>query len=228
MLSMRSILLALFASVLASMAGVPAFAEPGTKPERIARASQVDEEFGAVVMSIRSEIYLDDPVQVFFLREGGRVENDADVIRFGRRQGFFAFGNDTLGFQVRAYQLRPGTYRLVAHGMNCPKVPEEDERCLIDETGLLGTVERSRPSRGYPEVAPSFEVQAGAVTYAGDFILTARNRIEWLEIPPEKLSRIRPRFDTLARGPEPLIPDDYRLKYGLNARSYEDDAGRLY
>ena len=150
------------------------------------------------------------------------------MVRFERRQGFFAFGNDTLGFQVRAYQLKPGTYRLVAHGMNCPKVPQEDERCLVDESGLLGTVERSRPSRGYPESAPTFEVQAGAVTYAGDFILTARNQIEWLEIPAEELSRAHRRFASMAPGPEPAIPENYRLKFGLTARTYEDDAGRRY
>ena len=226
--ALRSIFLALLAALMTGFAAGAALAEPGTEAERVSQASQVDDGYGAVVMSIRSEIYLDEPVQVFFLREGGSIENDADVIRFGRRQGFFALGNDTLSFQVRAYQLRPGTYRLVAHGMDCPKVPGEDERCLIDESGLLGTVERSRPSRGYPEIAPTFEVKVGAVTYAGDYILTSRNRIEWLEIPREEVTKMERRFATMARAPDPIIPGEYRLIYGLTAREWVDDARRRY
>ncbi len=225
---MRSIILALFAVLLAGFAQAPAFADPGTEAVRVSRASQVDEGHGVVVLSIRSEIYLDEPVQVFFLREGGSTDNDADVIRFDRRQGPLSLGNDTLEFQVRAYQLLPGTYRLVAHGMDCPKVPEENERCLVDVPGLLGTVEYSRPSRGYPETAPTFEVKAGAATFAGDYILTARNRMEWLEIPRDELRRTRNRFAAMERGPEPVIPAEYLLEYGLTPRSFADDAYRRY
>lgn len=225
---MRSRFLAILALLIAGFASGPAFAEPGTEAERVSRASQVDEGFGAVVISIRSEIYLDEPVQVFFLREGGSIDNDADVVRFDRRQGLFAFGNDALTFQVRAYQLPVGTYRLVAHGMDCPKVPEEDERCLVEASSILGKVELSRPSRGYPEIAPTFAVTPGSVTYAGDYILTSRNRIEWLEIPREELRKMESRFATMARAPDPIIPGEYRLVYGLTARSWEDDARRRY
>ena len=225
---MRSILLPILALLSAISAGAPALAEPGTMPERVSHAGQVDEGMGVVVISLRSELYLDEPMQLFFLREGGSVENDADVVHFGRRQGFFALGNDTLSFKIRSYQLRPGTYRLVAHGMDCSKVPAENERCLIDEPGPFGTVERSRPSRGYPEIAPTFEVEAGAVTYAGDYILTARNQIEWMDVPREEVLGMERKFAGMVRAPDPIIPGEYRLKYGLTARSWDDDAGRRY
>ena len=206
----------------------PALADPGSKAERVSRASSVDNGFGAVVISIRSELYLDDPLQVYFLREGGSITNDADVVRFERRQGFFAFGNDTVEYQIRAFQLRPGKYRLVAHGMNCPKIPAEDERCLIDVQGLGGGEGLSRPSRGYGEDAPSFEVRAGSVTVAGDFALTARNTIEWSAIPANELSRTRDRFSRLPAAPEPAVPEEFKLKYGLTPRQYVDDYNRRY
>ncbi len=207
-------------------------ADPGTAPERVSRASAIDNGYGAVTISIRSELYLDDPLHVFFLREGGNVANDADVVRFERRQGFFALGNDTVAYQIRTFQLRAGTYRLVAHGMNCPKIPAEDERCLVDVPGLGGLIggeqELSRPSRGYSDIAPSFEVVSGAMTYAGDFALTARNTVEWSEIPFGELDRIRSRFGRLPAAPEPVVPGEFRLKYGLNARTFEDDRNRRY
>lgn len=225
---MRFAFLALLLSALASPAWDAVHAEPGSAVERVSRASALDGGYGAVVISIRSEIYLDDPLQVYFLREGGSIANDNDVVRFERRQGFFAFGNDTVEYKVAAYALPLGTYRLVAHGMNCPKIPEEDERCLIDVHGLGGSAELSRPSRGYGDNAPSFDVREGSVTYAGDFALTARNAVEWSPIPEPELMRIRRDFARLPEAPAPLVADEFNLKYGLTPRHYEDDRNRRY
>ena len=44
---------------------------PGTEAERVTRASALDAGYGAVVISIRSELYLDEPLDVYFLRVGG-------------------------------------------------------------------------------------------------------------------------------------------------------------
>jgi hypothetical protein len=221
-------LAAAFALALPGWSGLAAEA-PAVEAERIKRASAIDPGNGAVVISIRSELYLDDPLDVYFLREGGDVSNSADVIRFGRKQSFFAFGNSTVKYDARAYQLRAGKYRLVAHGINCPKIPAENERCLIDRPGfLVGSVEVSRPSRGYPEEAPHFEVREGEVTYAGDFALTSRNTIEWSVIPTREMKNASRGVRGLNRGPEPVIPDGYKLKYGLFPRSYEDDRQRRY
>lgn len=210
-------------NLAAQSEGVPALAA-----EQVNRASAIEPGYGAVIISIRSELYLEEPLEVFFLREGGEATNPADVVTFGRKQSFFAFGNSTVKYQVRAYQLRVGTYRLIAHGIDCPKIPAENERCLVDRRGLTGTVEVSRPSRGYGEGAPTFEVREGMLTNAGDFALTARNTIEWSAIPPKDFGKAIQRFRGLQSGPDPVIPDGFRLKYGLFPRSFEDDRGRRY
>jgi len=225
---MRSALFAFLIACLALPSWNGLAADPGTEAQRVSGPSSVDSGYGAVAISIRSELYLDDPIQVYFLREGGNIANDGDVVRFQRKQGFFAFGNDTAEYKVRTFQLRAGTYRLVAHGMNCAKVPAINERCIVEEPGIFGSLELSRPSRGYANEAPTFEVREGAITYAGDFALTARNTIEWSQIPVSELERTRSRFRRMPIAPEPIVPEDFLLKYGLNARSYEDDAGRRY
>lgn len=201
---------------------------PGTPAERVQRVSQIDEGHGAVVLSIRSELYLDEPLDVFFLREGGDVENSADVVRFSRRQNPLSFGNSTVKYKVRVYQLPAGKYRLIAHGMDCPKIPAENERCLVDIQMLGETVVQSRPSRGYPEEAPVFEVRQGQITNAGDFALTARNTIEWSGIPSDELRKVRRSFSKVAQGPSPLVPESFNLKYGLFPRSFETDRRRRY
>ncbi|MEP1422184.1 MAG: hypothetical protein ABJK59_10485 [Erythrobacter sp.] len=203
-------------------------AAPAVEAQQVKRASAIDPGFGGVIISIRSELYLEEPLDVYFLREGGKIANPSDVFRFGRKQSFFAFGNSTVKYQVRAYQLPVGTYRMVAHGIDCPKIPAQDERCLIDRRGLTGTVEVSRPSRGYDAIAPTFEVREGTLTNAGDFALTARNTVEWSAIPPMELSKVGRRFRDLPSGPEPVIPEGFALKFGLFPRSFEDDRGRRY
>ncbi|BDI61047.1 hypothetical protein [Qipengyuania nanhaisediminis] len=225
---MRIAATVLLAACLALPGWTSLAADPGTEPERVSRASAVDSGLGAVIMSVRSELYLEDTLGVFFLREGGSITNPGDVVRFERRQGMLSFGNDTLGFKVRAYQLRPGIYRLVAHGVSCEKVPAENERCLVEFKGIAGAEEISRPSRGYGGDAPRFEVRAGAVTNAGDFVLTARNTIEWAPIPGDELRRLRARFADAVAAPEPVIPEQFRLVYRLKARSLSDDWNRRY
>lgn len=201
----------------------------GTKVERLKRATSLEEGNGALVISIRSEIFLDEPLDLFFLREGGDVANEGDVIRLTRRQNQLAFTNSTTKYKVRAYQLEPGTYRLIAHGMDCPKIPAKDERCLSDVSGLLlGKMVLGRPSRGYGEDAPRFEIRAGQVTYAGDFALTSRNTVEWSEIPADEFGRSLRSVRGLARGPEPVVPENFELKFGLFPRSFETDAKRRY
>lgn len=225
---MRSISLALAMICLALPAWNSLSAQAGVEADRVSRPAALDDGLGVVVISIRSEIYLDDPLHVYFLREGGDVKRAEDVVWFERRQSFFAFSNDTVKYKIRAYQLPAGRYRLVAHGMNCAKVPAIDERCLIEVSGLTGTVELSRPSRGYGEEAPVFEVKSGAATYAGDYALTARNTVEWSEIPAAELARTRRQFGQLPNGPVPVIPESFIREYGLFPRTYEDDMNRRY
>lgn len=203
-------------------------AEQGREAERVRSASAIDPGHGAVILSVRSELYLLDELSVWFLREGGSIDDPADLVRFTRSQPAIAFGNKTTSYKVRAYQLPAGRWRLVGHGVRCEKVPAPDERCLVD-IKVLGIGETvSFPSRGYDQGAPVIEVKAGAVTHAGDWALTARNTVEWSQIPPGELRGLKTRLADLPEGPAVEVPEAYRLKYGVFPRSLEDDRNRRY
>lgn len=201
---------------------------PGIEAETISRAGAIDQGMGAVVLSVRSAIFLDEPLDVYFLREGGDITNEDDIVVFERKQGGFSLKNDTVRYQPQAFALAPGTYRLVAHGMECDAVPLPTERCRV-ERRIMGRLRLlSRPSRGYGPIAPTFEVRAGQVTYAGDFALTGRNKIEWSPIPDDELGEISADFANVQIGPEPVVPVSFELKYPLVARNYTSDMGRQY
>ncbi|MEM6857828.1 MAG: hypothetical protein AAF559_08145 [Pseudomonadota bacterium] len=216
------------AIIVAALVPTPAFAQQGAEPERISRASSLEPGHGAVIVSVRSELYLLSKLNVYFVREGGDIANEADIVRFTRSQPTLSFGNTTTKYKVLSFQVRAGRYRLAGHGAKCTKVPEPDERCLVDVKviGIGETV--SFPSRGYGEDAPVIEVREGALTIAGDFGLTARNTLEWSAIPSDKLNKVAKKFARLPRAPDPVVGEDYLLKYPLRPRSFEDDRGRRY
>jgi hypothetical protein len=213
---------------LALAAPAPGLAETGREPERATSATSLEPGHGVVILSVRSELFLLDELNVWFVREGEGAEDPASFVRFTRSQPALAFGNKTTKYKVRAYQLPAGRWRLAGHGVRCEKVPAPDERCLVD-IKVLGIGETvSFPSRGYGGDAPVFEVRPGAVTDAGDWGLTARNTIEWSPIPPEESRKTLRRFGALPAGPEMEVAEKYRLKYGLFPRSYDDDKNRRY
>ncbi|MDJ0977521.1 MAG: hypothetical protein QNI87_03215 [Erythrobacter sp.] len=227
---LAALLLALAALCAVPLAPARAAAnDPGRVPEKVSRASALDPGHGAVIVSVRSELFLLAELNVWFLREGGDIANEADLIRVSRKESSLSMGgNSTTKYKPLAVQLPAGRYRLVGHGAKCEKVPAPNERCLADVkfAGIGETV--SFPSRGYDEGSPVFEVREGELTVAGDFGLTARNTLEWSEIPPEKLGKIARKFASLPRAPAPEVAEDYRLKYPLRPRSYNDDRGRRY
>lgn len=200
----------------------------GREPARLSRPAALDPGHGAVIVSVRSELYLLARLDVWFVREGGDVTNEADLIRFSRAEGALSLGNSTTRYKPLAFQLPAGRWRLAGHGVKCPKVPEPDERCLVDVNfaGIGETV--SFPSRGYGEDAPVFEVLDGALSVIGDFALTARNTIEWSPIPAGEVDRLAKRFSSLPRGPAPEVGKEFSLKYPLRPRSLSDDRGRRY
>jgi hypothetical protein len=203
-------------------------AQEGREADRVGSDSALRPGYGAVILSVRSELYLLDELSVWFVREGGSIDEAGDLVRFTRSQPVLAFGNKTTTYKVRAYQLPAGRWRLAGHGVRCEKVPAPKERCLVD-VKVLGIGETvSFPSRGYGEDAPVIEVKEGALSNAGDWGLTARNTIEWSQIPAGESAKALRRLAALPRGPAPEVPEDYRLKYGLFPRSYDDDKNRRY
>ncbi len=69
---MRSVFIAICFVLLAIPGWSAVHADPGTAPERVSRGSSLDEGMGAVVISIRSALYLEDRLDVFFCAKAER------------------------------------------------------------------------------------------------------------------------------------------------------------
>lgn len=193
-----------------------------TKPKQVSGQKAVKAGTGVAVVSIRSEIFLPDKLDVFFQREGAEGE---DVVRFSRSQSVMAIGNDTTDFAVKSYALAPGRYHLVAHGVNCPGVPPPGMGCAI-RIGYGPTI--SRPSRGYAGETPAFVVEVGKLTIVGDFVLASSNQMLWSALPDVELTALRAKFAALPEAAKPEVPAGFALTRPVRPSGMFDNLGRQY
>lgn len=201
----------------------------GSKPSKVSKIKSLKDGEGVVAISVRSEIFLPDRLEVYFLKEGGSIDNKKDVFRFSRRQSFLAVGNDTTDYAVKTFRLPAGKYRLVGHGVNCPSVPKPGYRCSVTVTvNGIGGSPISRPSKGYSGETPSFVVEPQKLTLAGDFLLANTNTILWSEIPESELSGVGSKFGELQRTQEPSVPESFVLSRPVRGRGMFDNMGRRY
>ena len=203
--------LLLTAFTLAILAAPVSAAPP--RPKKVTTERAVKQSFGVLAISIRSEIYLPDKLDVFFVRDGGDVRNDKDVFRVSRTQSLLAVDNDTGDFVTKSYLLAPGRYRLAGYGVNCPGVPPPGMVCAVTITmyGIRGAP-TARPSRGYTGETPSFEIEPGKLTVIGDLILTNENYMLWAPLPEAEVVKLRTAFPGLSSGSEPVIPEEFVLR----------------
>jgi hypothetical protein len=215
-------------SVLA-FALLAALSTPATaaieKPKQVSAAKSLKAGQGVVIISIRSEIFLPDKLDVFFAREGDAPGKEAMVVRFSRSQSMLAIGNDTTDYAVKSYALPAGRYRLVAHGVNCPGVPPPGMGCAI-RIGAGPTI--PRPSRGYSGETPSFVVEAGKLTVAGDFLLANSNQMLWSTLPDAKLDTAKSKFSALEIVAPPAVPEGFVLTRPVRPTGMFDNFGRKY
>ena len=138
------------------------------KPKAVSSPSKLPTGMGIVRLSIQSQTQHGGKLFVWFLREGGNPANKEDVLRFERGQGVPIAGTNMIDQTPRTFALPPGRYRLLGHGVGCGQLPPEGSICLYGPFG--GS---PMPTSRYGLDAPSFEVVAGQLTDAGEFILEA-------------------------------------------------------
>lgn len=212
------------AFALLSAITVPAIAAI-EKPKQVSATKSVKSGHGVVVISIRSEIFLPDKLDVFFAREGEPFDKEPNVVRFSRSQSMLAIGNDTTDYAVKSYALPAGRYRLVAHGVNCPGVPPPGMGCAI-RLGYGPTI--SRPSKGYAGETPTFVVEAGKMTVVGDFLLANSNQMQWSALPDTKLDTVKGKFAALEVAAPPTVPEEFVLNRPVQPAGMFDNFGRKY
>ena len=214
------------ALAIALLAALPSAAAAGIeKPKQVSAAKAVKPGQGVVVISIRSEIFLPDKLDVFFERQVETPGQPHLVVRFSRSQSMLAIGNDTTDYAVKSYALPAGRYRLVAHGVNCPGVPPPGMGCAI-RVGAGPMI--SRPSRGYAGETPSFVVEAGKLTMAGDFLLANSNQMLWSALPEANASAAKAKFAAMPDAAPPTVPEGFALNRAVRGTGMFDNFGRKY
>ena len=152
---------ALGAVLLASSAGA-------IKPKTVSSPSKLPVGMGIVRLSIQSQTQHGGKLHVWFLREGGNPASKEDLLRFDRGQGVPIAGTNMIDQTPKVFALPTGRYRLLGHSVGCGQLPPEGTICLY---GTFGG--SPMPTGRYGSDAPSFEVVAGRLTDAGEFILEA-------------------------------------------------------
>ena len=138
------------------------------KPKPVSSPAKLPAGMGVVRLSIQSQTQHGGKLFVWFLREGGNPANKQDILRFDRGQGVPIAGTNMIDQTPKTFALQPGRYRLLGHGVGCSDLPPEGTMCLYGPFG--GS---PMPTARYGQDAPSFDVVAGKLTDAGEFILEA-------------------------------------------------------
>lgn len=142
------------------------------EPKSIRAAKQVKPGQGALRLSVQSQVQQGGTIHLWFLREGGDPSRSADLLKFERKQGVPLVGTNTVDSKPLVYGLAPGRYRLLGYGVACGGLPPVGASgCLARMNGMpIGTM----PARRYSEQqVPIFEIAAGKLSDAGEFILEA-------------------------------------------------------
>jgi hypothetical protein len=208
-------------ALLAAAAIFAAAPAAAMEPKAIASAKAVKSGHGAVRISVQSQTQQWGTLHVWFLRVGGDPSRPQDLIEFERKVGVPLMGVNMIDSKPKVYSLRPGRYRLIGHGVECGSLPPENTvGCSVSHYNSYET-----PARRYGDPAPEFEVVAGKLTDAGEFILetppgtpiTEKEALKIAQKQPQ-LYRIGVRriakpvpegFRALAAGPAPSVPPEF-------------------
>ena len=155
---MKSSIIVAFLS--AALVAVPAHA---IRPRQLTSSERLAPDMGAVRISIQSQVQLTGgSLFVWFLKEGGDPSNRNDLLRLERGQGVPLLGRNMVDSRLDIWALPPGRYRLIAHSAGCSTLPPPNMICS-----------NGSPTERYETEVPVFEVRAGHLTDAGEFILEA-------------------------------------------------------
>ena len=144
--------------------GGPAAAQ---EPRELSSQTALPTGMGAIRLSLRSQLQLPETLHLWFLPAREGAVDSKEGLRFERKQGVPLAGSNMIDSRPRVYSVRPGRYRLAAHVTGCEQLPPPGTVCSKNWNPL--------PTGTYLQESVTFEVRAGELTDAGEFVL---------ELPP--------------------------------------------
>jgi hypothetical protein len=156
-LFVRTALACLFFAV--SAPAVATVSEPKiAKSQKALKAGE-----GAVRISIRSQLQHTESLFVHFVKLDDQGKDSEMLIRLDRGAGVPLMGSNMIDVKSKVYRLPAGQYRLLGFSIACAGVPFKGASCVGSFGGEL-------PAGAYSSPSPTFTVEAGRFTEAGDFI----------------------------------------------------------
>ncbi len=156
-----------FLSVIAAL--IPVAATAKDPPEAL-DAQQLRTGAGAVRISVRSQLQYGGPLFVWFGSSNVGGAGAEVAFSVSRKQGAPFAGTNMIDSKPKIFALPPGHYRLVAHTAICEALPPPGTTCL--------SYGSATPTGRYDGQSVEFDVAAGKLTDAGEFILELPSTVD--------------------------------------------------
>lgn len=205
----------------------PVLAQDGydiVEPKKAKSSKQVKADEGAVQMSVRTQKQFIETAIVYFVAIDNADRDTKKVFRFERGAGVPIMGSNMIDAKYQVYRMPPGRYRPIAFTVACDGMPFA-EGLTCSSNGAL------YPTGFYSSQTQAFEVRAGELTRAGDFIIEFTGQkpepgVSLFDIedqPYEWALRWRPAHETVSgftgmAASESEMPQAMRSRITCNAR----------
>jgi hypothetical protein len=158
------LLLALALALSASATSVAAADRDIVEPKKIKSVRDLRAGEGAVQLSVRTQMQFIETLIVYFVEVRPDGSDGSKVFRFERGAGVPVMGSNMIDQKQQTYRLPAGRYRPLGFTVACNQMPYRE--------GLVCTKGFAEfPTGFYASGEPVFEVAAGQMTTAGDFIV---------------------------------------------------------
>jgi len=157
-------LLALALALSATATNVAAADRDIVEPKKIKSVRDLRAGEGAVQLSIRTQMQFIETLIEYFVELRPDGSDGSRVFRFERGAGVPIMGSNMIDPKQQTYRLPAGRYRPLGFTVACDQMPFREG--LVCAKGFA-----EYPTGFYPAGRPVFEVFAGQMTAAGDFIV---------------------------------------------------------
>lgn len=136
-----------------------------TEPKKLKSAKSLKPGEGALQISVRTQKQFIETAIVYFVALDASLSDTNRVYRFERGAGVPIMGSNMIDEKPVVYRMPPGRYRALAFTVACDAMPFAEGLTCMKGYGTF------YPTGFFSKGEALFEVEAGKLTSAGDFII---------------------------------------------------------
>jgi hypothetical protein len=135
------------------------------EPAKVKSSKQLRDGEGVLQISVRTQKQFIETAILYFVAVDANGQDTNRVIRFERGAGVPIMGSNMIDEKQQTYRVKADRYRVIAFTIACDGMPYAPGLACRRGYG------KGFPTGFYPQGEPVFEVKAGQLTQAGDFIV---------------------------------------------------------